>query len=152
MGMYKEILVSLDGSELSEAALPHARALAKAFDARISLMSIMEPVEMYSQTGVVGPVVSVSMNVQEEIERIGQYLEGVADNLIKEGIDARTEVREGDPAAEICDYAETNGVDIIVMSTHGRSGLQRWVYGSVTDRVLRSAKVPVFLVRALAKT
>ena len=146
--MYQEILVSLDGSELAEAALPHARALAKAFDARITLLSVLEPLEMYPQQGLVGPVVSISMNVQEELANLKQYLDGVAANLTKEGIAVRTEVREGDPASAICDYAEGNQMDIIVMSTHGRSGIQRWVYGSVADRVLRSAQVPVLLIRA----
>ena len=149
--MYKEILASLDGSELAEAALPHARAMAKAFDARITLLSVLEPLEMYAQPGVVGPVVSVSMNVQEEIGNLKQYLVGVAGNLTKEGIQVRTEVGEGDPASVICDYAESNGMDMTVMSTHGRSGIQRWVYGSVADRVLRTAKIPVLLIRAPVK-
>lgn len=149
--MYEEILVPLDGSELAETALPHARALAKAYDGRITLMSIMEPVTVYTQPGVVGPIVSVGIDIEEELRRIREYLDKVADRLKTESIDVRIVVREGDPASEIIDYAAANQEDIIVMSTHGRSGIQRWVYGSVADRILRSANAPVLLIRAHAK-
>lgn len=150
--MYEEILVPLDGSELAEHALPHARALSKAFDARMTLLCIVETVQMYSQPGMIGPAVSVPLDVKEEMKNLKGYLDNIAGELKKEGITARTEVREGDPASEICDYADQNDEDIIVMSTHGRSGIQRWVYGSVADKVLRSANVPVLLIRSVAKS
>lgn len=146
--MYKEILVTLDGSKLAEAAIPHARELAKAFDADITLLSIIEPIGISPQPGVVGPVVSVAMNIEEEVENTGQYLEDIANQLEAEGLEVKRIVREGDPASQICDYAHENDIDLIVMSTHGRSGIQRWVYGSVADRVLRNAEVPVLLIRA----
>ena len=145
--MYKEILVPLDGSELAEAAVPHAHELAKAFGSRITLFSVVEPVGIYPQPGVVGPVVSIAMDVEEEMENTGQYLEGIAERLKAEGLEIRRVVREGDPASLICDYAQENSIDLIAMSTHGRSGIQRWVYGSVADRVLRGAKVPILLIR-----
>jgi nucleotide-binding universal stress UspA family protein len=146
--MYKEILVPLDGSELAEAAVPHALELAKAFGAQVALFSVVEPIGVYPQPGVVGPVVSIAVNVEEEMENIRQYLEKVADRLKAEGIRVQRVVREGDPASLICDYAQESKADVIVMSTHGRSGIQRWVYGSVADRVLRGAKIPVLLIRA----
>ncbi len=146
--MYKEILVPLDGSELAESAIPHARELAKAFGARITLLSVIEPVAMYSQPGVVGPVISVAVNIQEEMETLGQYLDGIAEQLRAENIEVQRVAKEGDPASQICDYAHESKADVIVMSTHGRSGIRRWVYGSVADRVLRGARVPVLLVRA----
>lgn len=145
--MYEEILVPLDGSELAEAALPHARALAKAYDARVTLLNVIEPTALYTQPGF-GPILSSGIDIEDEIERAKEYLSGVADHLKMEGIDTRTIVREGDPASEVVDYAAANHEDIIVMSTHGRSGIQRWVYGSVADKVLRSAEVPVLLIRA----
>ncbi|HUV05694.1 MAG TPA: universal stress protein [Armatimonadota bacterium] len=146
--MYKNIVLALDGSPLAEAAIPHARALAKAFGARVTLLSVVEPVGIYSQPGVVGPVVSVAMNMEEEMENVRQYLETIADQFKAEGIDVKKVVREGNAASRICDYAHESGADLIVMSTHGRSGIQRWVYGSVADKVLRGAKVPILLVRA----
>jgi len=147
--MYKEILVPLDGSELAEKALPHAEDLARRLDARLTLFSVVESIVVYSQPGVVGPIVSVTFNIEEEIEKIREYLRNIAENFTQAGIDARVEVRQGDAASQICDFAQETGVDLIVMSTHGRSGLRRWVYGSVADRVLRGASVPVLLVRAV---
>ncbi len=149
--MYEEILVPLDGSELAEAALPHARALAKAFDSRVTLISILEPAAVFSQPGMVGPVITVSGGTDEEMATLREYLDNIAGNLSKEGINIRVVIRQGDPASEVVDYATSNHEDIIVMSTHGRSGIQRWVYGSVADKVLRSATMPVLLIRAHAK-
>ena len=149
--MYKHILVPLDGSELAEGAIPHAAELAKAFKARITLLSVIEPVSVYTQPGVVGPVVSVSMNMEEEVRNITVYLDSIADKLRREGVDVVRVVREGEAAAQICDYAHDSRMDMIVMSTHGRSGLQRIVYGSVAEHVLHHARIPVLLVRVAAK-
>ncbi len=147
--MYKQILVPLDGSELAEKALPHAEELARRFGARLILFSVVESVVVYSQPGVVGPIVSVTFNIEEEIEKTKGYLGNVAGKLRQAGLDASTEVRQGDAASQICDFAREIGAELIVMSTHGRSGVRRWVYGSVADRVLRGANVPILLVRAV---
>ena len=68
--------------------------------------------------------------------------------LIKKGVNAKTEVLLGKPAEAITSYAEKNGIDLIIMSSHGRSGISRWASGSVAERVFRSACVPVLMVRA----
>ena len=146
--MYKEILVPLDGSELAESALPHARELAKAFGARVTLFSVVEPIGLYSQPGKVGPVISVTLNIQEEMAKLREYLENMVRDFKEAGVEAQAVVREGDAASQICDFARETGTDVIVMSTHGRSGIRRWVYGSVADRVLRGATVPVLLIRS----
>ena len=146
--MYENILVPLDGSEPAEAALPHATQLAKAVGARVTLLMVIQPISVYPQPGMVGPVVSVSMNLEDEEEQGRQYLDRIVKRLELEGVDAGSVVKKGDPASEICDHAQENNIDLIVMSTHGRSGIRRWVYGSVAERVLRGANVPVLLVRA----
>lgn len=146
--MYKQILVPLDGSELAEAALPHARELAKAFHATISLMTVIEPIFLSPEPGVIGPVVNVALNIEDETRSASQYLEKIAEQLRAEVPEVHIVIRQGHAASHICDYAEEIKADVIVMSTHGRSGIQRWVYGSVADRVLRGAKVPVLLIRA----
>ncbi|MHB0998043.1 MAG: universal stress protein [Armatimonadota bacterium] len=146
--MYSNILVPLDGSELAEGALPHARALAHAFQASISLISIVEPVTLYPQPGLVGPVISVAMNIDDEIDNASKYLQNHKEHLEDEGLTVHTKVLNGDPASLICDYAHEHESDLIVMSTHGRSGIKRWVYGSVADRVLRGARIPILLIRA----
>lgn len=146
--MYNEIIVPLDGSELAEAALPHARSIANAFKSDITLISVIEPITIYPQPGAIGPVLSVAVNTQDEIDNATKYLKERAEYFSSEDINVRTIVKEGDPASEICDLAEESNADLIIMSTHGRSGIKRWVYGSVADKVLRSADIPVLLVRA----
>lgn len=146
--MYSEILLTLDGSPMAEAAIPHARALARAFEARVTLFSVVEIVSIHPQPGIVAPMVGPGVNIEMEMDQARDYLQSIAGQLKAEGIQVRSVVREGDAASQICDYAAENASDIIVMSTHGRSGLQRWVYGSVADRVLRGAEVPVLLIRS----
>ena len=149
LALYKVILIPLDGSPLAEKALPHAAEIARRFGARLTLFAVIESYQVYPQPGVVGPILSVQFNIDEEVAKTREYLRGFADKLRADGIDVVIEVHQGDPAAEICDYAKSIGADLIVMSTHGRSGIRRWVYGSVADRVLRSSNVPVLLVRTL---
>ncbi len=149
--MYKVILMPLDGSPLAEKALPHAAAIADKFGARLTLFAVVESYQVYSQPGVVGPIVNVQFDVPEEVARTRDYLQALADKLREEGVDVVVDVHQGDPAAEICDRAKSIAADLIVMSTHGRSGIRRWVYGSVADRVLRGADIPVLLVRSLSE-
>lgn len=146
--MYREILVTLDGSELAEGALPHAIALQKAFSARLTLLLVLEPSVAYVQPALGGMVVDATIVVDEEVHTGRDYLDGITSRLSGEGMSVQGVIRDGDPASEICDYAAENEIDMIVMCTHGRSGIKRWVYGSVADKVLRSASTPVLLIRA----
>ncbi|MCL5957868.1 MAG: universal stress protein, partial [Chloroflexi bacterium] len=81
---------------------------------------------------------------------LGEYLNRIAYRFKTKAIPVRTAVKFGDPAGEIVDYAKEreNGISLIAMCTHGRSGLKRWVYGSVAERVLRGSSVPVLLIRS----
>ena len=76
------------------------------------------------------------------------YLDGLLSRIRCDGAELQSEVISGKPAESIAEYAENNGVDLIIVATHGRSGMSRWVLGSVADRVLRSSCVPVLMVRA----
>ncbi len=95
--------------------------------------------------------------IDEETERrrvedeLRNYLRGVEKNLMQPGVEMSSEVRFGNPANEIITYAHDIKADLIAMCTHGRSGIARWTYGSVADRVLRVAECPVLLVRAKAR-
>ena len=152
--MYNKILVPLDGSKLAECALPYAEDLAKGYGAEeVVLVSVTEQVRAHTQApearevyGLAGSDVTVTFGKKEtEAQR---YLEGIADELDAKGIKARTEVLLWPPAEAIASCAERNSANIIIMSTHGRSGPSRWAYGSVADKVLRSSCVPVLLIRA----
>jgi nucleotide-binding universal stress UspA family protein len=152
--LYNKILVPLDGSKLAECALPYVEDLAKGYGAEeVILVSVTEQVRAHTQApeagelyGLAGSDVTVTFGKKEaEAQR---YLERIADELDAKGIKARTEVLLWPPAEAIAGCAERNSADIIIMSTHGRSGPSRWAFGSVADKVLRSSCVPVLLIRA----
>ncbi len=140
--MYKKILVPLDGSKLSEKALVHAHELAKQTNAEIVLLQVVVfPTRDYD---VIPMDVAVSAEVIAETKR---YLEHAAGDLRRLGMRVTTQVEVGYVADQIIDYAASHEVDLIVMSTHGRTGPARWLIGSVADRVAHGSKVPVFMVR-----
>jgi nucleotide-binding universal stress UspA family protein len=145
--MYREILVPLDESKFAELALPHASAIAKAFGARITIVTVVEQAIIQCDTGTVGPAICVPIDTKDESQIAADYLSQIATELTAEGVNAQSAVIQGDPDLAICDYAQEHSIDFIVMSTHGRSGVKRWVYGSVADRVLQTSTIPVMLVR-----
>jgi len=143
--MYKKILVPLDGSELAKKALVQAEKLAKAFDAEIILFQVVPFMPIYGSPELVTPLI-VDEKQKEAAER---YLVNLAEELKKRSFRVTTMVRIGQQVAvEIIDFAKEVGADLIAMCTHGRSGITRWVLGSVTLKVLTRAETPVLLVRA----
>lgn len=140
--MYEHILVPLDGSELAEQALPHALALAKAFGSDLHLVTVISVVTVEPVPGGI-----VGMSWERETAEAHDYLNAMAAQVLEAGPKCTQIVLHGDVAGSILDQAEEVGSDLIVMSTHGRSGLGRWVYGSIADKVLRHASVPVLLIR-----
>jgi nucleotide-binding universal stress UspA family protein len=150
----RTFLVALDGSELAESTLPHVEILAKQPDAEqvdVVLFMVCEPLV---PPAFLTPESSFDWGklVEEHIthsKQAGeQYLSKVGKRLADAGIKVASVVVEGEPADEIIKYTNENPFTIIVMATHGRSGLSRWVYGSVVDKVLSGASRSVFLVRA----
>jgi len=146
--MYEKILVALDGSALAEEVLPHVAGIATRTDSEVILLRVAAPV----RPTAVDVVAVMPVDTEQEMKRIADeclsYLEGAADRLRSAGLKVKTAVQFGDPAEQIVDFARDNGVGLIAMSTHGRSGISRWVYGSVADRVLRAATVPILLIRS----
>ncbi len=144
--MYKKILVPLDGSGFAEMALRHARAIAECFDSEVIMVRVM-----VSPFTLVSPEMVLAGD-EEQMQLLRQhaelYLKGRKGEVCQEGIKCRAIVLEGPIARTIVDFAESEGVDIIVMSTHGRSGLDRWVFGSVAEKVIRAASCPVLLIPA----
>jgi nucleotide-binding universal stress UspA family protein len=147
--MFTHLLVPLDGSRLAEAALPSALALASKFNSTITLLRVVRPPEITTSTtgsAMTEVLTMLRAHSQEEAE---EYLRILQDSLRREGHKVHRHVVFGDGVAQIIlEVAEERGVDAIVMSTHGRSGLTRWVFGSVADKVLRQAQIPVLLIRA----
>ncbi len=139
--MYEKILVPLDGSELAEVALPYAEKMAGRVGSEVTLIDIRETAhddhmhQLYMEK-----------MVEATQRRAEGYLEGSGGQAIK----IKSAVLSGHPAEQIVDYADRENMGVIVMATHGWSGIRRWVMGSVADKVLRATKRPVALIRAEA--
>lgn len=138
--MYKHLLVPLDESEVAEAALVHALGLAQALGARLTLLAVMA---LDLGDAVPAPAVLEARRADLKV-----YLNSRCARLESEGVACHPSVREGDAAEEIAHYAEKHDVDLIVMGTHGRTGLDRWVHGSVSDRLLSLTDLPILIVRS----
>ena len=141
--MYKRILVPLDGSELAKKALDHAEKLAETFGAEIILSQVVPFMPIYGAPELMTPFI-VDEKQKEVAER---YLTNLSEELKKRGFKATATVTTGQQVAvEIIDFAKESGLDLIVMCTHGRSGITRWVLGSVAHKVLTRAETPILLV------
>ncbi len=158
--MREKVIVPLDGSELAETALPYVRdvfsKLAPEVERQIVLVHVVDPVApmVYGWSGAAGFQDVGAAKEETEQNRQGalKYLEGVKEGLVDKGLTVTVEAPVGEVPDEIVRVAEEMDADLIAMSTHGRSGLTRWAFGSVTDRVLRSkGRVPILLVRPHAE-
>jgi nucleotide-binding universal stress UspA family protein len=148
--MYKKILVSLDGSELAECVLPHVEALAKGCQVeKIFLVRVLEPFEPVGAVEhAFGPEDILQRNLEVRRTDAEAYLKNLRGRIDYHGSRTEWGVLSGKVAETIADYSTKNEMDLIVIATHGRSGVSRWVWGSVADRILRSSCVPVLMVRA----
>ena len=145
--MFKRILVTLDGSSFAEAALEPAFAIAKKFGADVVVLQAVAPAELALTTGQgQGYYELKRLWEQQEINSAENYLRGISREWRQCGVPVRLEAAVGAPPTTIIACAARLSADLIVMSTHGRSGLGRLVYGSVAEAVLRAAEVPVLLV------
>jgi len=152
--MYQHIMVPLDGSELAECVLSHVEMIANdcRFPPRITLIRVVAPLKSYSGADYGGLTASLGI---EQIERLeDENIKAAKDYLAKKvsllkakGIDVQGEVLIGLVPNALEQFAERNNVDLIIIATHGRSGISRWVWGSVADKILRTAKIPVLMVR-----
>jgi len=155
--MYEHLLVALDGSEAAEHVLPHVEALAEAFHSTVTLVSAVASLEtivaastMAGQgdgTATIATPIDASEIVAAEHSGSTDYLAGIANRLRQKGLTVTVETPEGEAADAIVNRAKALDVSLILMTTHGRTGLGRIVFGSTADKVLRHAQCPVLLVR-----
>jgi nucleotide-binding universal stress UspA family protein len=146
--MYKRILVPLDGSQLSECSLEHAKTIAIGCQvSEVVLLRVVTPLSPYvvGTLAVSGEAILRAAELRNQTE-VKDYLKKVGDDLRKADIVVQVVSLDGSPAEEILDYAQNNEVDMIIMTTHGRSGPSRWLIGSVADKVIRNATVPVLMM------
>jgi len=147
--MYEKIMVPLDGSELAECVLPHVEGFVKG--CHVSNVVFVRVVELPTPSHY--GEVSISPEIYEETESARKseakdYLDQIKNRLKYEGTELHSEVLVGRVADSLADYTEKNDIDLILIATHGRSGVTRWVRGSIADKILRSSNAPVLMVRA----
>lgn len=145
--MYQKILVPLDGSKLAECVLEHVKSIATGCQVpTVVLLRVVEPLSLPANLPdemAVDAYRDASVKAEDQAKN---YLSEMAERLKAEGIVVETDITDGPPAEEILNYAEKKGIDLIVISTHGRSGVSRWFFGSVTDKVVRQSVTPVLTV------
>lgn len=132
--MFKTILIPLDGSGLAEAALEHGEVLARKFNSRIILLRVC--------------TAAPQLDPVSGLDSRQIYLEQVAKGLRESSLEVETRLQKGDPGRVIIEMAETTEIDLVILSSHGRTGLARWVYGSVAEKILHEARCPMMLIRA----
>jgi len=149
-GLIKRILVPLDGSKVAEQSVPHAEELARVMGGELILFQVYESLArmMSGEAFRASSDEEIKEANKRREEEAKAYLKSIAGPFREKGLTVSEVVASGDPAEEILDYAASSAVDIITMSTHGRSGIKRWVFGSVTDKVLHAGDMPVLVVRA----
>ncbi len=148
-GVLIKTLVPLDGSKEGESAIPYVQELALRLKTDVILFQVLSP--GYNTTSSMGFPQGVTLEQQIEAEKAEavKYLESVSSRLVQAGLTVESVVQSGNAAEEIIRYADENQVDMVAMSTHGRSGIGRWVFGSVAEKVLYEGSTPLLLVRAL---
>jgi nucleotide-binding universal stress UspA family protein len=141
-----KILAPLDGSDIGEAALSYAEAIASSSRATINLVQVISPPGTVEANLLGGPDWRKFVKAMHDAGE--NYLKSIAERLSSQNIKVTHEVLTGEPADKIVEYAAEKGASLIAMSTHGRTGLARWVLGSVADKVLHGARIPILLVRS----
>jgi nucleotide-binding universal stress UspA family protein len=146
MATYRKIVVPLDGSGWSERAVTHAAKIALDNDAELILLHVYHsPLAEYADTLALSNQGDMVNSERDEVKR---YLIGVRNDLRGQGVKVRGHIINGrNPAHNIINYVRGEGADLVVMSTHGRTGLARFLFGSVANKVMQSLDVPVLLVR-----
>lgn len=143
-GGYDQILIPTDGSEAATAAIDHGLAIAEQYDATIHALSV---VDISSLAGGYDGGAGLPTVIEALEEGCEQGVGEVVDRCEARDIDVVTEVAQGTPYRAIRDYIADEGIDFVTMGTHGRTGLERYLIGSVTERTVRTSEVPVLTVR-----
>lgn len=145
--MLDHILLPLDGSAMAERVLPHAVSLSKAFKSKLTLLRVVHSESDAEQHGMVNP-----MDWQMRKSEAQAYLKSIQSRLQKVGIESNLQLLEGSPAQQIIDFASHDDVNLIILSSHGSSGVSKWNINSTVQKVLLRAFIPVMIIRAYQST
>ena len=141
--MFDSILVPLDGSLLAECVLPHAIAIAQAFDAKITLLRVLDKRQAAESAQLFD-----LLNWQIAKTDAKLYLEKIATRLKESEVQTREVVLEGLVAESICEFSQSQGMKLVILSSHGRTGLSQWGISSVTQKIIFCAPTSFLIVRA----
>lgn len=141
--MFDKLLVPLDGSSLAECVLPHAAKIARASDSQIYFLRVLDPISAATRPRSVDP-----FDWQVRKAEAESYLKNVASRFDEFGLRSNTVILEGKAAENIIDFAHTNGIKLIIMSSHGQSGISGWNVSSVVQKVILRAQTSIMIVRA----
>jgi nucleotide-binding universal stress UspA family protein len=147
--MFNRILVPLDGSPLAERAISHAELFARVFGGNIFLLQVLEPTSYYENPRAVDPLRWQIHKAEADV-----YMKGIAQRIREDlgeeqtGCQVEYAIREGKAAENIVDYALSENIDLLIISTHGSGGLSRWNISSVAQKVINMIYLPVLIVRA----
>lgn len=145
---FTNILLPLDGSKVAEAAFAYVESILSKQEAKVFLLRVVPSVVGQYAGSPEGYVVDYTEKVMQALqEEATDYLKKTAKSFQEKGILVFTAMVVGYPASEILKYVERQKVDLIIMSTHGRAGLGKWILGSVADKVLHNAEIPLLLIR-----
>lgn len=160
---YQKIMVTLDGSAFADQALPHAEQLADALGAELLLFRVVPDTDAFLPNPMGYPTILQKERINEAtsireqsgqdenpIDTVERALENLAERLRRHDLNVSCVVDAGSPPQKIIDYLQHNDVDLLVMSTHGRSGVARAVFGSVAQEVFQKAECPILLIKAVA--
>ncbi|MGH7306403.1 MAG: universal stress protein [Candidatus Rokuibacteriota bacterium] len=142
--MYKRVVIPLDGSRLAEGILPFILQIAGPLDLEVGLVRVLQPIMPQVIEGTTHFTVD---DVAARLNEAREYLAPVAADLRRQGVRVTTDARHGEPVTEIVAAARETKADLIAMTTHGRSGFSRLLFGSVAEAVLRQAEIPVLMMR-----
>jgi nucleotide-binding universal stress UspA family protein len=146
--MYRRIMVPLDGSKMAECVIPHVETVAKLSNAGVELVHVVEPVELPTRGGIALSGDDLRQIEEHSRHEAQSYLKEIVSRLKSSGIKSHPKLLTGKAADSLVDYMQENNFDLVIMATHGRSGISRWFWGSVADKILYSSKIPVLLVRS----
>jgi nucleotide-binding universal stress UspA family protein len=144
-------MVPLDGSKLAECVLPHIEAIAKLSKASIELVHVVEPLELPTRGGIALSVDDLRQIVAHSKKDAESYLREIVERLKLVGIKANWKLLTGKAADKLIAHLNKSNFDLVIMATHGRSGISRWIWGSVAEKILHSSSVPILLVRSLER-
>lgn len=146
------IMITLDGSSLAEKALEPGMEIAHLLGGNVTLLQVDYGAELgsleISMLDLAEAGLSRHVQQQAADDHLENYMNRAAERYREEGLSIETVIMEGTPARSIVDFAEAQEIDLIVMTTHGRTGLKRWVYGSVTEKVMRSTNAAMLIIRS----